>query len=191
MLLQSALTYTCSITATAFNPMTGEIVTKKYNPSPAELEEGTSSFESPKTVYESGVTGFYLAKALCALGIDCAVGAVSRMQKSAKNKRIKNDKAGVEKLARLLAAHNIVETFMPDGEAEALRNITRALEDARDASLVQIQCLAKYLLTYGYIFDERNESGARKVNWTRARWAWRRNELGFPRWQRRRSSATT
>lgn len=161
-----------SITGAAFNAITGEIVTKKFGNSPAEVAEWVLSFESPKAVYESGVTGFHLAKALRALGVDCIVGAVSRMQKPARNKRIKNDKADAEMLARLLATHNIVEVFVPDDETEALRNITRALEDARDDLTRAKQRLTKFLLTYGYVFDEKNDNGTRKGNWTRAHWAW-------------------
>lgn len=161
-----------SITAAAFNPLTGEITTKKFGASPVELSEWILSFESPKVVYESGVTGFYLVKALQDLGIDCVVGAVSRMQKPARNKRNKNDKADAEMLARLLATHNIVDVFVPDDETEALRNITRALEDARDDLTRAKQRLSKFLLTYGHVFDERNESGTRKGNWTQAHWAW-------------------
>jgi transposase len=164
-----------SVTAAAFNALTGEIVSKKFGNSPAEIAEWILSFETPKAVYESGVTGFYLAKALRDLGVDCIVGAVSRMQKPAKNKRIKNDKADAEMLARLLATHNITEVFIPDDETEAFRNITRALEDARDDLTRAKQRLSKFLLTYGYVFDEKNANGTRIGNWTRAHWAWIRN----------------
>ena len=53
-----------SITGAAFNPMTGEIVTKKMGTAPAEIAEWILTFESPKAVYESGVTGFYLVREL-------------------------------------------------------------------------------------------------------------------------------
>ena len=169
-----------SVTAAAFNVMTGEIATKKFSNSPAEIAEWILSFESPKAVYESGVTGFHLAKALRSLGVDCVVGAVSRMQKPAKNKRVKNDKADAEMLARLLATRNITEVFVPDDETEAMRNITRALEDAREDLVRAKQRLSKFLLTHGHVFDEKNDSGARKGNWTRDHWAWLR-KIDLPR----------
>ena len=168
-----------SITGAAFNPMTGEIVTKKMGSSPAEVAEWVLSFESPKCVYESGVTGFYLARRLRALGIDCIVGAVSKMQKPSADKRRKNDRADAEFLARLLATHNVIEVFVPDEECESMRDVSRALEDARDDLTRARHRLTKFLLRHGYVFDERNADGKRKGNWTRAHWEWLR-AISFP-----------
>lgn len=81
-----------SITGSSFNPITGEVTTKKFGSSPIEVAEWILSFESPKAVYESGVTGFYLVRELEALGIDCVVGAISKMYKLVSDWRKKNDK---------------------------------------------------------------------------------------------------
>ena len=70
-----------SIKACALNPMTGEVERASFGYDPASVAEWALSFESPKAVYESGVTGFHLCRALRALGLDCAVGAVSKMQR--------------------------------------------------------------------------------------------------------------
>ena len=161
-----------SITGAAFNPMTGEIVTKKMGTAPAEIAEWILTFESPKAVYESGVTGFYLVRELRNLGVDCVVGAVSKMQKPAAQKRMKNDRLDAEFLARLLATHNIVEVFVPDEACEAARDLSRLLEDARDDLTRAKQRLTKFLLRHGYVYDERNEAGQRKNNWTRGFWEW-------------------
>ena len=72
-----------SIKACALNPMTGEVERASFGYDPASVAEWALSFESPKAVYESGVTGFHLCRALRALGLDCAVGAVSKMQRPA------------------------------------------------------------------------------------------------------------
>lgn len=163
-----------SVSAAAFNPLTGEITTKAFKNRPADIAEWILSFDSPKAVYESGVTGFHLAKELRLMGIDCAVGAVSKMQKPAANKRSKTDKADAAFLARLLATHNVTEVFVPDDETEALRNLTRAVEDCREDLARAKQRLTKFLLTYGYVFDEVNDRGQRVGNWTRAFWKWLR-----------------
>lgn len=123
-----------SVSAAAFNLHTEEIVSKRFENNPAEIAEWVLRFDSPKVVYESGVTGFHLCRALKALGVDCVVAAVSRLQKPAANKRVKNDRADAEMLARLLTTHNIVEVFVPDDETEALQALARALEDARRTS---------------------------------------------------------
>ena len=72
-----------SIKACALNPMTGEVERASFGYDPASVAEWALGFESPKAVYESGVTGFHLCRALRALGLDCAVGAVSKMQRPA------------------------------------------------------------------------------------------------------------
>lgn len=170
-----------SVSAAAFNLYTGEIVSRRFKNSPAEIAEWILSFDSPKAVYETGVTGFALCKALRALGVDCAVAAVSRLQKPAANKRVKNDRADAEMLARLLATHNVVEVFVPDDETEALQSLTRALEDAREDLARAKQRLTKFLLRLGHLFDEVNERGQRVGNWTRAHWEWlRRIDLEQP-----------
>lgn len=161
-----------SITAAAFNPISGEVTTKKFGNSPDEVAMWIKSFESPKAVYESGVTGFYLVRELRSQGIDCVVGAVSRMQKPAADKRKKNDKNDAIFLARMLASHNIVEVMVPDGECEAMRDISRTLEDVRDDLIRAKQRLSKFLLRHGYVFNELNDRGQRIGNWTQAHWVW-------------------
>ena len=89
-------------------------------------------FEQPRCVYESGVTGFHLVRTLRERSIDCIVGAVSKMHKPAADKRKKNDRNDAEFLARQLAARNIIEVWVPDGECEAARDISRVLEDLRE-----------------------------------------------------------
>lgn len=161
-----------SITAAAFNPLTGETATRRFDNSPAEAAEWILSFESPKAVYESGVTGFHLVRELRALGVDCIVGTVSKVQKPSADKRKKNDRVDAELLARLLSMQNITEVFVPDEECEAMRDIARVLEDIRNDLARAKQRLAKFLLRYGYVFDEVNDKGQSKGNWTQAHWIW-------------------
>lgn len=72
-----------SIKACALNPMTGEVERASFGYDPASVAEWALSFESPKAIYEPGVNGFHLCRALRVLGLDCAVGAVSKMQRPA------------------------------------------------------------------------------------------------------------
>lgn len=164
-----------SITGASFNPFTGEVVTRTFPNSPAEVADWILSFESPKAVYETGVTGFHLVRELRALGVDCVVGAVSKMHKPAADRRRKNDRADATFLARLLASNNVVEVFVPDEETEAMRDVARMLEDIRDDLTRAKQRLTKFLLRHGHVFDERNEKGQRKNNWTAAHWRWIRS----------------
>ena len=65
-----------SVAAAAFNPFTGEVVHRDFGTDAAEIAEWALGFEEPRACYESGPTGFHMARELRALGLDCAVAAV-------------------------------------------------------------------------------------------------------------------
>ena len=52
-----------SISACAFDPMTGEVTRARFGYDPASVAEWALGFESPKAMYESGPTGFHLCRA--------------------------------------------------------------------------------------------------------------------------------
>ena len=164
-----------SIKACALNPMTGEVTRARFGYDPASVAEWVLGFESPKAVYESGPTGFHLCRALRALGPDCAVGAVSKMHRPAADRGRKNDRRDAEWLARLLACRNVVEVWVPDDLTEAARDLSRALEDARDDLQRARQRMSKFLLRHGLVFDETTPGGRRRGNWTEAYWRWARS----------------
>ena len=164
-----------SISACAFDPMTGEVTRARFGYDPAPVAEWALGFESPKAVYESGPTGFHLCRALRALGVDCAVGAVSKMHRPAADRGRKNDRRDAEWLARLLACRNVVEVRVPDDLTEAARDLSRALEDAREDLHRAKQRMSKFLLRHGLVFDETTPGGRRRSNWTEACWRWARS----------------
>ena len=169
-----------SIKACAFVPATGEIERKSLGYEPGELASWIKSLPQPaKCVYESGVTGFHLCRELRAVGVDCVIGAVSKMIKPAADRR-RNDRNDAEFLARMLSVGNVVEVWVPDDECEAARDLARALEDAREEVARSKQLLSKFLLRHGLVFDERTPSGQRKGNWTGAYWAWIKGKRGTP-----------
>ncbi|WP_418922279.1 IS110 family transposase [Ellagibacter isourolithinifaciens] len=162
-----------SIKAVALDAMTGEVRCAAFGYDAAAVADWVKAIDpKAKCVYESGVTGFDLQKRLAALGVDCVVGAVSKMIKPAADRKRKNDRNDAEFLARLLFVGNVTEVWVPDDECEAARDLTRALEDAREEVARSKQMLSKFLLRHGLVFDETNPSGARKKNWTAAHWAW-------------------
>lgn len=162
-----------SIKACAFVPGTGEVENRSFGYDPGELASWVSSLAQPaKCVYESGVTGFHLCRELRAMGVDCAVGAVSKMHKPAADRGRKTDRRDARFLAVQLALGVVVEVHVPDAECEGARDLTRALADARDDAVRAKQRLSKFLLRHGYVYDERNAAGQRKNRWTRDFWAW-------------------
>ena len=160
-----------SVAAAAFNPFTGEVVHRDFGTDAAEIAEWALGFEEPRACYESGPTGFHMARELRALGLDCAVAAVSKMQRPAADARRKNDRRDAEFIARMLATHNIVEVPLPDMAVEAARDLDRALEDAAADYLRARQRLNMFLIRLGHVWDERNADGARKGSFTRFRTA--------------------
>ena len=162
-----------SIKAVALDAMTGEVRSATFGYDAAAAAEWIRSVDpAARCVYESGVTGFDLQKRLSALGVDCVIGAVSKMMKPAADRRRKNDRNDAEFLARMLSVGNVVEVWVPDDECEAARDLVRALDDAREDLKRQKQRLSKFLLRHGLVFDERTPSGQRKGNWTGAHWSW-------------------
>lgn len=164
-----------SITAVAIDSITGEVRSKRFSNSPAEVANWILQFKSPKAVYESGVTGFYLVRALRELNIDCVVGAVSKMHKPASDKRKKNDRTDAEFLARQLMAHNIIEVFVPDTECEGAQALSRALEDVREDLTRAKHRLTHLLIRWGHVWNECSEQGKRRGTWTHAHWGWIRS----------------
>lgn len=122
-----------SIKAVSLDVMTGEVRAATFGYDAGAVAEWVRSVDPrARCVYESGVTGFDLQKRLSGLEVDCVVGAVSKMIKPSADRRRKNDRNDAEFLARMLSVGNVVEVWVPDDECEAARDLTRALEDARD-----------------------------------------------------------
>lgn len=148
-----------SIKAVSLDVMTGEVRAATFGYDAGAVAEWVRSVDPrARCVYESGVTGFDLQKRLSGLGVDCVVGAVSKMIKPSADRRRKNDRNNAEFLARMLSVGNVVEVWVPDDECEAARDLTRALEDARDDLSRSKQRLSKFLLRHGLVFDERTPS---------------------------------
>jgi hypothetical protein len=69
-----------SVLGCALDGETGEIVEHRMTPMHAEIIEWVQSFPGPVgAVYEAGPTGFGLARAFSAAGIDCQVLAPSKL----------------------------------------------------------------------------------------------------------------
>ena len=109
----------------ALNPATGEISIHTMAADPAMALEWIHRFTPPvKVVYESGPTGFVLARYLRAAGINCIVAASSKLLR-APGDRIKTDRRDARALAEMLAVGSVTEVRIPDLEEEALRDLSR------------------------------------------------------------------
>ena len=155
-----------SIAAAAFVPETGEVIQKSFPYDPWAVARWAKSQPQPaKCVYESGPTGFDLQRRLAEAGVECCVGAVSKMLRPSGD-RVKTDKRDAVFLARMLAVGNVVEVAVPTEAMEAARDLARAREDCRRDLMRQRHLLSKFLLRKGIAYD----SG--KTAWTKAHRAW-------------------
>jgi transposase len=99
-------------------------------------------------VYEAGPCGYQIYRHLTAQGFDCEVVAPSRIPKASGN-QIKNDRRDALMLARLHRSGDLTPVYVPMAEDEAIRDLTRAREDAKCDEKRSKQRLLSFLLRIG------------------------------------------
>jgi len=113
-------------TVTAIITETGEIRQTELPAEPGLLVEWISTQELPDpimAVYESGPTGFPLARTLMTAGITCSIAATSKLP--LRKDRKKNDLIDSEWLARQCISGSIRTVRIPTPEEESLRGLNR------------------------------------------------------------------
>jgi len=144
----------------------GEVFKAQLPGSPAAVLEWLATLPGPvRAVYEAGPTGFGLARAARAVGVEvmvCAPGAIPRQP----GDRIKTDTRDALKLARLLAAGQLRPVVVPAPGLEALRDLVRAREDLRGDLMGARHRVSKLLLRRGLIWDGPGEAWSqRHLRW--------------------------
>ncbi|MDT5346906.1 MAG: transposase [Mycobacterium sp.] len=143
---------------------TGEVRQRRLTPDYGEILDWISGLPAPVAVtYEAGPTGFGLARALLAAGIECVVAAPSKLQRPAGD-RVKTDARDARHLARLLHLGEITAVTVPSVEQEAARDLVRAREDCRGDLMAARHRLSKLLLARGSSTTEgrRGRPGTRR-----------------------------
>lgn len=97
--------------------------------------------------YEAGPTGYDLYHWIAEMKIHCVVVAPSHTPRRPGD-QIKTDRRDAEKLAQLHRAGELTEVFVPTRESEALRDLIRAREDAREDLHRARQRLIHFLLRH-------------------------------------------
>ena len=130
----------------------GEVFRARLTAGPAATIDWLRSLPGPvRAVYEAGPTGFGLARAARAAGIEmmvCAPGAIPRQP----GDRVKTDARDALKLARLHAAGQLRAVGVPEPELEALRDLVRAREDLRGDLMAARHRISKLLLRRGLLW---------------------------------------
>ena len=115
-------------------------------------------------VYEAGPCGFVLYRHLEGNGFDCIVAAPSMIPRKS-GVRIKNDNRDAISLARLMRAGELTSIYVPNLEDEAVRDLSRAREDARGAERKAKQRLNSFLLRNDFIYAGKKKWVKSHLNW--------------------------
>lgn len=126
-----------------------------------------------KAGYEAGCLGYSLYHQLIAVGIDCDIIAPTTMQRSAKNKVIKNDRMDARNIAANLVSGSYRTVYVPDKFDIEVKEYIRMHYDFKKSLKVVKQNIKSFLLRHGLSYDGR-------ANWTKGFFDWLKNlELNF------------
>ena len=128
--------------------------------------------EQLQACYEAGPTGYVLYWQLTGLGVKCEVVAPTLVPVKVGD-RVKTDRRDAMKLARSYRAGDLTAVWVPDAAHEALRDLVRARESAKQDQLRARHRLSKFLLRHG----RRAPLGVRA--WTLRYMQWVREQVQF------------
>lgn len=115
-------------------------------------------------VYEAGPCGYWLYRYLKRKGLACWVVAPSMIPKKSGD-RVKTDRRDALKLARLARAGELSCVYVPEPGDEAIRDLSRVREDARDDLKAARQRLKSFLLRNDIRYTGRANWNAAHLRW--------------------------
>ena len=165
--------HAAKVLAATMDRESGELRVRWLPGKTAEVVEFCAALAGPTRVaYEAGPTGFGLARALRAAGVECVIAAPGKIERPSAD-RVKTDERDAQRLLRLLMIDGLHAVRVPSTEEEALRDLVRAREDIRGDLMRARHRLSKLLLRHDERFD--GTAGA----WTTHHRRWlERVELG-------------
>lgn len=145
--------HAATVVAVTVDAASGELAAHRLPGDTERVVRFCADLPGPTRVaYEAGPTGFGLARALTAAGIECVVAAPGKIERPAQDK-IKTDRRDAERLVRLLMINGLFAVRVPSGEEEALRDLVRAREDLRGDLMRARHRLGKLLLRHDVRYD--------------------------------------
>jgi transposase len=115
-------------------------------------------------VYEAGPCGYWLYRYLTQKGYVCWVVAASLIPKKAGD-RVKTDRRDAVPLARLMRSGDLTPVYAPKVEDEAIRDLTRAREDAMSDLKAAKFRLKAFLLRHDIRYTGRATWGPAHLRW--------------------------
>jgi transposase len=134
----------------------------------ADIEQLTRKLQSKAKhlvfVYEAGPYGDWLYRYLRKKGYDCWVVAPSLIPNKAGD-RVKTDRRDAMQLARLMRSGDLTPVYVPTVDDEAIRDLTRAREDAiRDLKAAKFR-LKAFLLRHDIRYTGRATWSPAHLRW--------------------------
>jgi transposase len=136
------------------------------------LAKLTASGKTLHFCYEAGPCGYELYRYLISEDHHCFVVAPSLIPKRPGDK-VKTDKRDAVQLARLFRAGELTPVYVPDREDEAIRDLSRAREDAMLVQKAARQRLKSFLLRHDIRYTG-------KRSWTEKHLRWLADEVRCP-----------
>jgi transposase len=156
-----------SVVGCGLDSQTGEVLRARLVPAHEQVIGWLRSLPQPvRVTYEAGPTGFGLARALTAAGIECVVAAPSRLLRPSGD-RVKTDAKDALHLARLLAVGEVTAVAVPDEETEAARDLVRARDDGRAGLMSARHRVTHLLLRQGIVYAGGTPWTREHENWLR------------------------
>ena len=150
----------------AIHSLTGELERVRFGGGTESVVRWLSGLPAPvRAVYEAGPTGFALARAAQAAGVEIGVVAPGKTPRGRAD-RVKTDRKDAELLARLLLAGQLTQVPIPPEWLEAVRHLGRAREHVRGDLARARHRVSKLLLLNGRVYPRAHST------WTREHRRW-------------------
>ena len=158
-----------SVHAAAIDAETGELRRARLGGGIEQVVRFLEGLRAPvRAVYEAGPTGFGLARAGAAAGVEMLVVAPGKTPRGAGD-RVKTDQRDAELLVRLLMAGSLRAIHVPSEAQEAARDLVRAREALRQDLMRCRHRVSKLLLRHDRVWPaERSTWNVAHRNWLAA-----------------------
>lgn len=157
-----------STQAAAIDLVSGELTRAKFGIGVEPVVEWLCQLPAPvRAAYEAGPTGFGLARAARAAGIELEVVAPSKTPR-APGDRVKTDRKDAELLARLHLAGQLRAVAVPPEWLESIRHLARAREHVRRDLARARHRVSKLLLLHGRVYPGKTSWGREHRRWLAA-----------------------
>lgn len=120
-----------------------------------------------KTGYEAGCLGYSLYWQLEEKGIDCDILAPSTMQRSVKNKVVKNDRRDAKNIAENLRSGTYKAVHVPTAEDVEIKEYIRMIHDFKIESKKLKQHINAFILRFGHQYPGKSRWIPSHIKWLR------------------------